>query len=49
MEQELREIVLKMDEFSNKYDCRIKVETIEAREIPNDRKRCIYDLKVIKE
>ena len=48
MEEELLEIANLMDNFSKKYDCKIEVETYEARLLENEEIKIAYKLKVIK-
>ena len=48
MEEELKEIAIRMNEFSNKYNCKIQVETYESRYIEDDKTRTIYKLTAIK-
>lgn len=48
MEEELRMIASKMNEFSKKYDLKIDVETFESVTINNDDREIIYRLKAVR-
>lgn len=48
MEKELNEIIFLMDKFSDKYNCKLKLETMKTREIPGGRIRYLYNLKIVK-
>ena len=48
MEEKLLEIVKLMDNFSKEYDCRIEVETFEARVLETGEIKTAYRAKVIK-
>ena len=48
MEEKLLEIAKLMDNFSKEYDCRIEVETYEARLLETEEIKTAYRLKVIK-
>lgn len=48
MEEELKIIASKMNEFSEKYDLKITVETFESVTINNDDRKTIYKLKAVK-
>ena len=48
MEDELKEIAMKMNEFSKKYDLKIDVETFEGVTINNDNGEIVYKLKAVR-
>lgn len=48
MEEELNKIISSMDKFGDKYDCKLKLETMKTREIPGGRIRYLYKLKIVK-
>lgn len=48
MEERLIEIAKLMDNFSNKYDCRIEVETWAGQTIGDKQIKYIYNLKAVK-
>ena len=48
MEEKLLEIMKLMDNFSKEYDCRIEVETYEARLLGTKEIKTAYRLKVTK-
>ena len=48
MQEELEEIVIKMNEFSKKYECKLELETYEKMYVNSDVYECIYKLKAIK-
>lgn len=48
MEEELKIIACKMNEFSKKYDLKIDVETFESVTINNDDGEIVYRLKAVR-
>ena len=48
MEDELKEIAMKMNEFSKKYECKLEVEAYESKYIDTKEKIIIYKITAIK-
>lgn len=48
MENELKEIASRMNEFSKKYECKLEVETYESQYINTKETRIIYKITAIK-
>ena len=48
MEDELKEIAMKMNEFSNKYNCKIEMEVYESKYIDTNKTYIVYKLTAIK-
>lgn len=49
MQEELKKIISQMNNFSKKYNCRIKVETIKSINLDTKETSYIYDLKTEEE
>lgn len=48
MTKELEEIIVKMNNFSKKYNCKIEVSTYERKYIKNNKTEYTYRLEAIK-
>lgn len=48
MEEELKEIAMKMNEFSKKYECKLEVEAYESKYIDTNKTYIVYKLTAIK-
>lgn len=49
MQEELKKIISEMNNFSKKYNCRIKVETIKSINLDTKETSYIYELKTEEE
>lgn len=49
MQEELKKIISEMNNFSKKYNCIIKVETIKSINLDTEEVSYIYDLKTEEE
>lgn len=47
MEEELKEIMIKMNEYSEKYNCMIEIERYEMKHISDDKNTYVYRLRAI--
>lgn len=47
MQEELKEIVSRMNKFSKKYKCELELETYESRYADSDEYRYVYKLKAV--
>ena len=47
MQEELKEIVTKMNKFSEKYKCELELETYESRYVNSNECRYVYKLNAV--
>lgn len=47
MQEELKEIVSRMNKFSEKYKCELELETYECKYINSDERRYVYKLNAV--